>query len=33
MHRVTVGPTRVRFVVETVDSDAPAVALVRGGTS
>jgi alpha-D-xyloside xylohydrolase len=33
MHRVTVGPTPVRFVVETVDGDAPAVALVRGGTS
>jgi alpha-D-xyloside xylohydrolase len=33
MHRVTVGPTRVRFVVETVDRDAPAVALVSGGRS
>jgi hypothetical protein len=33
MHRVTVGPTGVRFVVETVDRDAPAVARVRGGTS
>ena len=33
MHRVTVGPTDVRFVVETVDRDAPAVALVRSGTS
>ena len=30
-HRVTVGPSRARFVVETVGADAPAVALVGGG--